>query len=317
MRKWAVFVLALAMTSLAQESTGLAQANEPDAATRDEAARRYARGVELYAEENFPGALAEFRRAQSLTGEYRVLYNMGQVCFQLHDYVCAMESFEKYLTLGGSKVPANRQTDVKSDLDKLRTRVGSLSIKVNEDGANVVVDDVARGQSPVSPITLSAGKHRVSAAKEGMSSASQSVEIVGQATSEVKLDLVPLQSKQVVITERVEVPKESGLPTLSYVGFGVAGAFAAAGAVTGVLALSASSDLKSSKFTGRDAPPDVEDLSTRTSTLAWTTNALFVASAATLGLTLYYTLTREPSQSSPSKTALVLGPGSAYLRGEF
>src|SRR5438105_150249 len=68
--------------------TALAQAPAPApapaaAANPDEAAMRFKRGLELYEEQDFPNALIEFRRAYELQPSYKILYNLGQVCFQL------------------------------------------------------------------------------------------------------------------------------------------------------------------------------------------------------------------------------------------
>src|SRR5262245_45434901 len=60
---------------------------EPPSPAVDEARARYARATQLWDEGHHEGALVEFRRAYELTHEYRVLYNIAQVCYRLRDYV--------------------------------------------------------------------------------------------------------------------------------------------------------------------------------------------------------------------------------------
>src|SRR5206468_1906893 len=97
----------------------------------EEAAARYKRGTELYAEGNFSAALIEFKKAYELTNAYKVLYNIGQVCYQLQDYVCALTSFEEYLKRGGVNVAANRKAEVEAEIKKLRPRIATCAIKTN------------------------------------------------------------------------------------------------------------------------------------------------------------------------------------------
>src|SRR5262245_61950348 len=47
-----------------------------------EAKQRFDRGYELYEEGEYPLALIEFNRAYELVPNYKVLYNIGQVCIQ-------------------------------------------------------------------------------------------------------------------------------------------------------------------------------------------------------------------------------------------
>ena len=63
----------------------------------------------MFEESNFTGALAEFRRAHAIAPSYRLLYNIGQVCYLLRDYPCALDSFSRYLSQGGAEIPAGAQ----------------------------------------------------------------------------------------------------------------------------------------------------------------------------------------------------------------
>src|SRR6478609_3372438 len=81
----------------------------PNKEAIEEATKHFKRGVELFKESDFGGALAEFRRAQLLAPNFHVLYNLGQTCFELQNYPEALRAFEAYLSEGGTKVSKDRR----------------------------------------------------------------------------------------------------------------------------------------------------------------------------------------------------------------
>jgi hypothetical protein len=286
--------------SSAPADTPPTAAPSADAGAVKEAARRFKLGTELYAEENYEGALVEFRRAYELTGEYRVLYNIGQICFQLRDYVCALASFESYLAKGGADVAEARRDQIAADVDKLRSRIGLVRITTNVPDAAVSIDDVPRGRTPLPPVALSAGQHKVVALKPGRVTASESVYVAGADTQSVHLDLADATPKPPSSppSEPTSPPAPaSRWTTLSFVGLGSAGALAIAAGITGGLALSASSELASKQYVG---PPNAEAVSLRSRVLALrlTSDVLSAAAIVTLGTTLILTLTRKPDGAS-------------------
>ena len=123
-RTFGSVLVALALTL----SAGIARSAPPvsdDARAR--AITRLQRGQEPYADRDFAGALSEFRKAYELAPSYRLLYDIGQVCYQMHDYVCAQQS---------------------------RARLGYLDLQVDVARAEVSVDDVLAGVAPLAqPIT--------------------------------------------------------------------------------------------------------------------------------------------------------------------
>src|SRR5262245_48943462 len=81
-----------------------APTSSPPAAVGGDATAHFQRALELYQEQDFPGALVEFRRAYELNPSYKLFYNIGQVCYQLTDYACALKNFESYLKEGAGSV---------------------------------------------------------------------------------------------------------------------------------------------------------------------------------------------------------------------
>ena len=139
---------------------GAPQAPADDAVNK--AREHFNRGVELFKEGNFQAALIEFRRANEVSPNYRILFNLGQTYFELQDYAGAMKSFDAYLLQGGAEIPAARRAEVEQELGKLRSRVARATITTNVAGAEILVDDSVVGKSPLSePLLLSAGKRKL------------------------------------------------------------------------------------------------------------------------------------------------------------
>ena len=79
---------------------------------------------------------------------YKILYNLGQVSYQRHDYASALRYFRQYLGEGDEAIPLERQKEVATEINRLSPRVGSLEIQAFDDGAEVFVDDVLMGTTP-------------------------------------------------------------------------------------------------------------------------------------------------------------------------
>src|SRR6185369_13528930 len=118
----ALLAAALALGVPAISSTAEAA---PTKEQQHEAATRFKKGIELFKEGDYQAALIEFRRANEIAPNYAVLYNIGQVYFQLQDYAGALTALERYLSEGGKNVPTARRTEVEKDIEKLKSRVAN------------------------------------------------------------------------------------------------------------------------------------------------------------------------------------------------
>ena len=162
----AVFLAAGPSAARGQDGGRDAEVEEPAGKIQDtrlfEAQARFRLGVQLYAQGHPTEALAELRRAYALVPNYRVLFNLGEVAYQCHDFAAALRYLTRYLDDGGARIPEGRRREVARDLAELRTRVGYLSIQVPEVGARVVLDDVEIGKTPLAtPVAANPGPRHV------------------------------------------------------------------------------------------------------------------------------------------------------------
>jgi hypothetical protein len=323
-----VVALSGLMSVLAQAAAGgradeASGAKTPTPAEIAEAGDRFQRATEMFEENNLPGALAEFRRAQAIAPSYKLLYNIGQVCYLLHDYPCALESFSRYLVQGGSAVPPRRRNDVQRDIERLRGRVARLRIVTDPTGAEVAVDDVVMGRTPLAePVLVGAGRPRVTVTLPGYSPVNMVVEVAAMETATVEVKLQSLATAPApappppasggpdlsarmpapsapATTALVTVPR-APTPTLPWV---VAGTLAAAAGASGGLALWSSSQLKKHRDQWGTQKEDLQQRSARVKQLALLTDLLL--GSAVVGTRVATFITVSSSSDGGQQVAFV------------
>jgi hypothetical protein len=311
-------------------TAAMAAAPAPTRAELAEAHKRFQRATELYEENNFAGALAEFRRAYAIAPNYKVLYNIGQLCFLVQDYPCAYESFGRYLSEGAGDVSTERRQEVQRDLARLQGRVARLRIVADRPGAEVTVDNVAVGKTPLDEaVVVAAGRPVVRVTLHGYAPFTRVVEVAGMETSKVDVELVPLGAGGAVsggdgraagLSARAsgDGATSGPVPVTPWV---ITGALAVAAGTTGALALWSSADLK--KRREEVSPTSAEDLdakASRTRRLALATDILIGSTVVAAGIATYLTLTSSSSPPSPGGKeglSVSVGPGSIGLGGRF
>ncbi|HTN87300.1 MAG TPA: tetratricopeptide repeat protein [Sorangium sp.] len=310
---------------------------QPDDRT-SEADARFRRGVELYKEADYGAALTEFRRAYALAPAYQVLYNVAGACYQLRDYAYALRAFERYLTDGGAQIAADRRGEVQKDIAVLRGRVATVAVSTSVPDVEIAVDDVAAGRTPLSePLLMSAGRRRIVAAAPGRPAVTRVIDVAGGDQVALQIEIPGAPPLQAAVPgprpgaasppEQPGAPidrsprRELRVPVLPWI---ATGALAAGAAVTGVLALGASSDLGAALGAFPGDARAIERERTRTATLALTADLLAGAAVLVGGVSLYLTVAGgggaeragAARRSSPSIRAAI-APSSLRLLCTF
>ncbi len=293
---------------------------DPTSPAAIEAGRaHFQRGVEFFKEGDYRAALAEFKRSYDTAPSYRILYNIGQASNGLQDYAGALRSFERYLGEGGAEVDAERRAQVQGEIRRLRARVAFVEIEVNVPGAEVFVDDVSVGQSPLeAPVLVSAGVRKIGATKAPSPPASRVVELVGGDKKRVALALAqPAASPKPDAAPRAPAQPAAPSRTPFWVSLAATGVLGAGTAVAGLLALQERRDLDQA-FEGDDAKL-IDDTRSRARALAVTTDVLGVATLLAGGATAYFALRPAPKPAAPAASPLGLGigPRGMTLRVSF
>jgi hypothetical protein len=300
--------LLIATSAQAQKSPKPAPAPAPAAPAADDkvgqAKVHFERGLQLYDEGAYDGARVEFERAYASSPTYKILYNLGLVQKQQSDYVGALRNFEAYLTEGGSNVPQVRRDELAREIPALKARIGTVTVTTNVPDADVAVDDVPVGKSPLKePVLVNPGRRKISATKKGRNPATKMVEIAGSDQKSVALDL-PDARTLVVVTRTRRVP---------WVGWIATGALAAGAGVMGYLAISSSSDLKDMRAQPKAQADELESKASQGKTFSIIADLCGVGAVIAGGVSLYLTIKWGKEDTANEERALP-GPEKAWLK---
>ncbi len=287
------------------------------------ASQHFDRGVTLYGEQDWRGALVEFKRAYDAAPNSAVLYDIGQAYFQLRLYADALTAFEKYL----AEAPANapHRAEVEQTKATLANRVGKLDVSTNPPGAEILVDDDSIGH-PAAPVLIAVGRHRVTAQREGQPPVTRVIEIAAGETATVRLDLdagarpVPATSAPVASSAPAPIgaappPPEGGHSAWMPVAWVATGALAVGATVTGVIALHRGSQLDDARNDAPSTRAHLDSLHSSMKGYALATDILGGAAIVAGGISLYLTLAK-PSATTGAVTITPTTRG-AVLGGSF
>ncbi|WP_157068806.1 PEGA domain-containing protein [Sandaracinus amylolyticus] len=308
----AFLVLAFVLAALAPLS---ARADEPDV---ERAREHFERGVALYEEGGFDAALVEFQQAYELAPSYRILFNLGQIYFQLHDYAEALRTFERYLEEGGDEIPAERRRAVERDVATLRERVGTLVLEVNVEGATVLLDDVAIGTTPLEPLVIDIGRHVLRVDAAGYRSDTRRITVASR--EEVELSIVLESGAGATPPDDARSDGGSGRAAALWA-LGATALLTGAGAgVAFGFAYDADTDLDAALGTFPADASTVEsarDQLRASSLAADILGGVAIASAAAFVIVLAATSDDDGREAEQPEARLELRPGGLGVRGRF
>ncbi len=309
-----------------------------DTAADQRARAAFHRGVQLYNEGSIEAALAEFNKANQLSPNYRLLYNIAQTQFELHDYVGAAKTLKQYLREGGSEIAAERRAQVAEMNRKLEERIGQIEIACNLDGAEIRIDDLPVGVSPLaSAVAVNAGPRRIAAIKAGYPTAVRLVTVPGMEKTKVALEIeqangdeagegavaAPAVSKDQIagsVDQKADQRSSRGALIASAA---VAGGCAVATGVFAILALQAENDFDRELKAVPTTKDKVDDARSKMKLYAHATDAFGAATLLSAGVAVYFLLTAStesdaPRASSPSRSIAVAPTvGGLVLQGAW
>jgi hypothetical protein len=140
----------------------LRAAPPPTDEARREAKQLFEQAVKQAESGDSKAALASFRAAYAKAPAYRVLYNIAQLCSRMGDAACAVRAYREYLDEGGAAVTPARRQAVEAELRGLVRTVGTIKVQTSAVDADVTIDDVVVGKTPLPGlIPVNGGTHRV------------------------------------------------------------------------------------------------------------------------------------------------------------
>lgn len=325
-------VLATALTFGAVTTGPALLGASPAAHAQQSAGDHFDAGVGLFKDGDYMAAMIEFKKAYELDPNFHVLYNLGQTSRELRQYAEALSWFRDYLEQGGAKVSESRRAEVEGWIEELEGRVGTVTLTVNVPGAEVAVDDIAVGTTPLDePLVLSAGRRKIALTKSGYAPLTRFVDVAGREEKTLELELVSLEQPAPAPTSTpapgpvpapAPVAGDDGFSAAPWVLLGSTVAVGIGAAVVGGIGLGAKGDFDEALETVPNSADDIDSARSSARTLAITADVLMGVAAA-LGVTTIIVFAVEASddgdetaEASP-EVRLTAGPTGLGVMGAF
>jgi hypothetical protein len=133
-----------------------------------EAKAEYEAARLLFGDTDYQGALVKFEHALAKSGDARLLWNMAVCEKNLRHYVRVLMLLERYRREAGATLSDSQRADVQAVLQTVQSLISELRLTVDQPGAEVYVDDVSQGVTPLSgPILVDLGSRRLRVVKRG------------------------------------------------------------------------------------------------------------------------------------------------------
>ena len=301
-----------------------ALAVEPVDDSVEQAKRHFTLGVTFYKDGDLDAALAEFNKAYETRADYRVLYNIGQVQAERHDYAASMKAMRRYLKDGGREIDEPRRIAVDQALRDMSKRVASVTVTANEAGAEILVDGVALALTPTTEaLAVNAGIREITVRKAGETATARRLTLAGGDS--VRLDFVLGAGG---VSDRPMGP-QGGQPvaaaprTRVWIAYGAAAALAAGAVTFGLMARRSQDDLDTDlgHFPGNRAQIDQDR--DRLKLRAGLTDGLAGAALIAAGLGTYFLFSAPaggesaPSPTTAAQVSLLPSGAALSLSGTF
>lgn len=308
-------------------------------ASAEEASDMFERGLEFFHEGDYQAAMIHFRKAYELEPNWRVLYNVAQTSKELRDYAGALTSYRRYLEEGGAALDAQRRAEVTASIEALADRVASVTITANVEGADVSIDDVFVGKTPLpEALVVNAGRRKLSLQRAGYAPLTRYEDLAGTERRTLEIELVPLALAP-------QGPSEPGAPVTpgpapdadgatpagssSAVPWVLLAATAATGVATGVfggLALHKNSELDGALAAFPASEGSIDDARSEARTFAALTDVFGVLTILGAGATVTAFVVTSSDDSAASSSGptvasrsvrVSFGPGTVGLSGRY
>jgi hypothetical protein len=152
----------------------------------------YAAARILYEDGDYPGALTKLQAAYDASKDARLLWNMAACEKALRHYVSVLDLLERYASEGAQLITEEERAAMAELVATVQAFVNELTLRVQPDGATVLVDGVALGSTPLAePLRLDMGKRQLRVVKPGFVAHESEVDLAGGKSAALEVTLVP------------------------------------------------------------------------------------------------------------------------------
>lgn len=152
----------------------------------------YAAARILYEDGDYPGALTKLQAAYDASQDPRLLWNMAACEKALRHYVSVLSLLERYASEGAQLITDEERAATAQLVETVRAFVNQLTLEVQPDGADVLVDGVKLATTPLpAPLRLDMGKRQLRVEKAGFLPHEEEVDLAGGKSATLAVSLAP------------------------------------------------------------------------------------------------------------------------------
>jgi hypothetical protein len=189
------------LATLLFAATAVAQPHEATDAQKAEAKTHFDLGLAHFDRQEWPAALVEFLKSREL---YPTRGNTKDAAICLRKVGRFDEALAMYEALVHDfpDLSPEDKALAEREMAELQGSVGTIAITGAPDGADVTIDGVPRGKTPLAPVRLSAGTHAIRITKDGSLPFEERVDLAGRQAAQVHATLATLtQAGRLHVTE--------------------------------------------------------------------------------------------------------------------
>ena len=187
-----------------KETTKETKASDTPASPKlsEDGTQKIKEGDEAAAQGKLTDAAVAYEAAKALDPNHPLPYlKAGQAYKDLKKFDLCVTNLEKLMEIGeGTGEAAEGQKVMDECKAGLKARIAKLHVKVQLEGATILVDGKEVGTSPVVELTLEPGKHEIVVEKAGYKKALQVITLQGGDTRKIELGLTPKPPDRVELT---------------------------------------------------------------------------------------------------------------------
>jgi hypothetical protein len=155
-------------------------------------------GTQAFEAGQYAQAYQSMKTAWALAPTYRTAAGLGQVELELERYPDAAHHLAYCLRHYPADADPAARSHVEEGLDQARAHVGALRVRVSVEGADVTVDGISIGKSPLEGLVfVKPGSHVIGASHQGYRSAEETLDAPVRATRDVTISLAVEQATAV------------------------------------------------------------------------------------------------------------------------
>lgn len=164
-------------------------------------------GNNLFEKGQIKDALSKYEAAYRAYPSPKILFNIGEAHNELGDAHLAATCYERFLAEAGVEPGSAIEDQVRGRLEALQPKLAFISFEGDASGAEISIDEKIVGATPLDPIRVAPGQHRIAASLEGHETFR--TDVLASAGSTVP---VAIEMKSLVALGGGVPPSENGDP---------------------------------------------------------------------------------------------------------